>query len=391
MERWICEDSMTWSIAIAAAMLLSATASQAACILTTPDAASSGCPRDWMDRNLHLNDILVVGTHNSYKQAIDPRIMSLIGIKSQAIADSLDYSHIPLDRQLDDGARALELDIAYDPKGGLFSTPLGPRLTGAELPAGYADAMAKPGFKVLHVQDIDFRSTCLTFVDCLTIIRTWSKAHPDHVPILITMNAKDDSPVPFGTVALKFDSVAFDALDAEIASVFARDELITPDQVQGSYPTLRDAVLQHGWPNLGESRGKILFALDEDEPKISLYRNGRKSLEGRLVFVNAPEDSSAAAYLTLNEALTDTAHITRDVQAGFLVRTRADADTVEARKNDTKRREAALASGAQYVSTDYMEPDARFGPYQVRLPNGAVALCNPVRTAARCSGMPIDP
>ena len=40
---------------------------------------------------------------------------------------------------------------------------------------------------------------------------------------------------------------------------------------------------------------------------------------------------SAAAYLTLNEALTDTAHITKDVKMGFLVRTRADADTVEAR------------------------------------------------------------
>ena len=57
--------------------------------------------------------------------------------------------------------------------------------------------MAKPGFKVMHVQDIDFRSSCLTFVDCLRVIKAWSDAHPDHSPILITLNAKDDkSPRP---------------------------------------------------------------------------------------------------------------------------------------------------------------------------------------------------
>ncbi len=363
------------------------------CNLAAPDAAyaGAGCAQQWMDANLHLNDILVVGTHNSYKQAIDPKIMALIASNAAQVAPTLDYSHIPLDQQLDGGARAIELDVAYDPKGGLFANPLGPRLTGTALPDGYADAMTKPGFKVLHAQDFDFRSNCIAFVECLRALKSWSAAHPRHVPILITLNAKDDSPVAMGTQALKFDTPAFDALDAEIASVFSPGEIITPDQVLGTYPTLREAVLEHGWPTLGEARGKFLFALDEDEPKISLYRAGRKSLEGRMMFINAPEDSPAAAYLTLNEALTDTAHITKDVKAGFLVRTRADADTVEARKNDTARRDAALASGAQYISTDYMEPDTRFGPYQARLPNGTVAVCNPQRAAERCSGIPIEP
>ena len=57
----------------------------------------------------------------------------------------------------------------------------------------------------------------------------------------------------------------------------------------------------------------------------------------------------------------------------MVVRTRADADTVEARTGETARREAAFASGAQYVSTDYMKPDLRFGPYQVVLPGGGTA------------------
>jgi hypothetical protein len=241
------------------------------------------------------------------------------------------------------------------------------------------------------VQDIDFRAVCMTLIACLQELKAWSKAHPDHVPILLTMNAKDDEiPFPGSVTPLKFDTAAFDALDAEILSVFSRDDIVTPDQVQGSYPTLRDAVLQHGWPTLGETRGKILFALDEEGDKLKAYQGGRKSLEGRVMFINTTEDSPAAAYLTLNEALTDTAHITKDVELGFLVRTRADADTVEARANDTARRDKALASGAQYVSTDYMHPDTRFGAYQARLPEDVIAACNPVRRPERCAGLPVE-
>ena len=44
------------------------------------------------------------------------------------------------------------------------------------------------------------------------------------------------------------------------------------------------------------------------------------------------------------------------VRDGYIVRTRADADTFEARTNSTERRDRALGSGAQYVSTDYPEP-----------------------------------
>jgi hypothetical protein len=241
------------------------------------------------------------------------------------------------------------------------------------------------------VQDIDYHSVCITFVACLEGLKAWSAAHPDHVPILVTLNAKDDSiPMPNSVTPLKFDTAAFDALDAEVLSVFSRDQLITPDDIQGSYATLREAVLAHGWPTLGDTRGKFIFALDEEGDKITAYQGGRKSLEGRVMFVNAPDDSPLAAYLTLNEALTDTDHITQDVEKGFLVRTRADADTVEARANDISRRDKALASGAQYVSTDYMHPDPRFGSYEARMPAGVVAACNPVRDATRCDGMPVE-
>jgi hypothetical protein len=204
------------------------------------------------------------------------------------------------------------------------------------------------------------------------------------------MNTNDEKTrVPGGTDELPFTESAYDALDKEIRSVFSAREVITPDQVQGRYPTLREAVLRHGWPTLGASRGKVFFVLDEEAPHIAAYRGQRKSLEGRVLFVNTDEASPAAGYITLNEH-ADVARITADVKAGFMVRTRADADTVEARSNDTARRDAALASGAQYVSTDYMRPDARLSSYQARLADGEVAVCNPVRAADKCSGIPIE-
>ncbi len=343
-----------------------------------------------MDRNLHLNDLMTVGTHNSYKQAITPKLFAMISKAAPKAAPTIEYHHPALNVQLDDGARGLELDVVYDPQGGRFAHPLGPTLAGEPVAADYATVMSRPGYKVLHVQDIDFRSSCLTFIECLTVIRDWSRAHPDHTPILITMNAKDDaSPVPGGPAALKFDEAAYSALDAEIRSVFRPGEVITPDMVQGRWPTLRDAVLHNGWPTLGASRGKVLFALDEDPAKVAVYRGARRSLEGRMVFINTDEASPAAAYLTLNEA-SDVARISADVKAGYLVRTRADADTVEARAGDTRRREAALVSGAQYVSTDYRHPEPRFSAYQVRLPDGAITVCNPRRAPERCAGLPVE-
>jgi hypothetical protein len=379
---------------LAAAMVVALFASSAsACDLHAPDAAKAGtgCAQAWMDRNLHLNDLMTVGTHNSYHLRTPEKIMALIRSVAPKAWVGLDYSHPPLLEQLNDGMRALELDLVYDPAGGRFAHPAGLKLAGLPDDPAYVAAMSKPGLKVLHIQDVDFTSNCLTFVACLTIIRDWSRLHPRHTPILITMNTNDEkSHAPGGVDELPFDEKAYDALDVEIRSVFRPSELITPDDIQGRYPTLRDAVLKHGWPTLGASRGRFLFALDEEAPHIAAYRGKRASLEGRVLFVNTDETSPAAGYITLNEH-SDVPRITADVKAGFVVRTRADADTVEARSHDVTRRDAALQSGAQYVSTDYPHPDTRLSDYQARLPGGAITVCNPVRAADRCAGIPVEP
>jgi hypothetical protein len=34
--------------------------------------------------------------------------------------------------------------------------------------------MNKPGIKVLHEEDVDYHTNCLTFVDCLKQVKDWS-------------------------------------------------------------------------------------------------------------------------------------------------------------------------------------------------------------------------
>ncbi|MET0274120.1 MAG: phosphatidylinositol-specific phospholipase C1-like protein [Phenylobacterium sp.] len=353
------------------ALFAAALAAAATCDLERPSGAP-GCTRAEVDA-LRMNDLQAVGTHNSYKLAIAPKEMALLRASAPKDADTLDYSHPRLTEQLDDGARQLEIDVLYDPKGGFYANPMFRKMVPGTTPYDLTPLQG-PGLKVLHVQDLDYRSVCPLFTGCLAEVRAWSKAHPDHVPLLIIMNLKEGKvPIPGSVVAPLFDAAGMDSIDREIRSVFSEAELITPDKVQGKHATLREAVAAGAWPTLKAARGKVMFAMDVPPGQAARYRGARKVLEGRVAFINTDEASPAAGYITLNEPVELSARIQAAVKAGLIVRTRADADTWEARAGTTARRDAAFASGAQYVSTDYMRPDARFGPYEARLPGGGAA------------------
>lgn len=107
------------------------------------------------------------------------------------------------------------------------------------------------------------------------------------------------------------------------------------------------------------------------------------------MFVNTGVDSAAAGWRTLNDPRDQAEAIRQALAAGLLVRTRADADTREARAGDARRRDAAFASGAQIVSTDYIDADARFGEYRVAMPGGGIARCRPRPGDDPCAGLAI--
>jgi hypothetical protein len=338
---------------------------------------------------LQLNDMQVIATHNSYKRHIDPAIMAPLAAHVPGLARQLDYGHEPLAQQLERGVRGFELDVYLDPRGGRFAQPAvlaGLRAAGLALTEPYDPdgELRMPGFKVLHRADVDFFSSCLTLQRCLQALRTWSSAHPSHVPIVVTMNVKDPlpgAPVPPGEPSL--DAEAWDALDREIVRGIGRQRLFTPDDLRGEHDSPCDAALSEAWPELDDARGKLLFVLDESAEKIASYAAGHPALRGRMLFVNALEGRAESAVRILNEPLEQRAYIAELVAQGYLVRTRADADTEEGRSGDERRRDAALGSGAQLISTDFVVPDPRFGSgYAVQLPGGGVARCNPVRQPA---------
>lgn len=341
------------------------------------------------DTCLRLNHLQVLGTHNSYHRAPEPPVLAALGNRAAA----LDYTHRPLTEQLSRlGIRQFEIDVYADPKGGLFASPaalrMGPAFT-ALVPPGAA--MRVPGFKVLHVPDLDFRVTCPTLVACLTEVRDWSRAHPRHVPILVMLELKD-TPVadPRGLgfiVPVPIDAGMMDALDAEIRTVFDAAHVLTPDDVRGARTTLRDAIAEDGWPRLRDVRGQILFAMDNTGAHREAYLAGHPTLEGRMLFVSAEPETPAAAFLKMNEALgAEGSRIRAQVAAGAIVRTRADEPGKEARTGDVTRREAAFRSGAHFVSTDYPEPSPYGTGYLARLPGaaGLSARCNPVAAPAGC-------
>jgi len=339
---------------------------------------------------IRLNQIQVIGTHNSYHAGFGPSEARLWQIKNLDAFNGIDYAHQPLKQQLDAGVRQIELDIFADSQGGRFAHPAGPRMVAEaglppDPPFDPRGVMTQPGFKVMHVQDIDYRSVCQPFVACLKEVREWSHAHPHHIPIFILVETKRSSVEGAMqlTPAEPFTPAAFDALDAEIRSVFQLRELITPDDVRGRYETLNQAVLAGNWPTLESARGKVVFLMDQQWAG-PVYLEGHPSLRGRLLFTNATPGEPDAAFVELNDG--PAGEIEKLVRQGYLVRTRADDSTREARSNDTHRRDAMLASGAQIVSTDYpaSEPARWEGHYSVSLPGDVSARCNPVNAPNGC-------
>jgi hypothetical protein len=346
--------------------------------------AGSAPPLAWSDEP-RLNQIQVIGTHNSYHIVPAPAVLELVATSSRRQAEGLDYSHRPFAEQFSDlGIRQIELDVFADPKGGLFAEPTLRKMVKARGkdpgPDPNADGqLRKPGLKVLHVQDVDFRTHGATFVDALKQVRAWSKAHPGHVPILIMVELKDGGIFGLPTQPVKFGRAELDGVDAEILSVFDRSEILTPDRVRGSSATLPEAIHSRGWPELESVRGLVLFALDNEGAIRDRYVEGHPALKDRLLFVTtdgptAPE----AAWFKVNDPVKEFDRIQRLVREGFLVRTRADADTRQSRANDVTQRDKAMASGAQFLSTDYPEANHRFSDYRVGFPGGIVARVNPV-------------
>ncbi len=363
-------------------------------VATNAGAAGSG-----VDDDVKINQIQVVGSHNSYHLRATQAEYEVRQSVAPEYNIGLDYEHPALGVQFSSQrVRQIELDLFADPHGGLYSDPLIRSFAGeGPLPAAEKAVMDAPGIKVLHAQDVDYRSNCLTFVACLTAVKTWSDAHPDHAPIAILLELKDDAipivPSPPAVTPIPWTSANMTNIDAEIDSVFDAGQIIRPDDIRGSHATVNEGVLAGNWPTLGASRGKVLFLMD-NAGKQADYLAAYPGLHGADLFTNAQPGDPDAAFIERNTPTgANLAQIQDLVRQGYVVRTRADSDTIEARSNDTSTRDAAFASGAQWVSTDYPGPGSAAllgSTYSVEIPGGVTARCNPVNGPSGCVDAVLD-
>jgi len=294
-----------------------------------------------------LNTLRWLGSHNSYRPDLDPAALArqrqIMGEHSAGV----EYAHPPISDQLDLGIRQLEFDPYADTTGGRFAGPYAQN-------AAQMAIMSRPGAKVLHVPLVDARTLCLTLADCFGQVARWSDAHPGHQLLILFVNTKEEGfKTPLIPDPELFTEASLAAIDADAVAAFGRQRLLTPDDVRGGAATLRDAVRTRGWPTARAAAGKVLLVLDSNPRVADLYRTAHPALKGRVMFGLYGEAEPEAAVFNVQDPVADQARITALVAQGFLVRTRADADTREARAGNLGRLAAAERSGAQVISTDY--------------------------------------
>ncbi|MDH4745911.1 phosphatidylinositol-specific phospholipase C1-like protein [Sphingomonas sp. CBMAI 2297] len=321
--------------------------------------------------DLRLDQVQLIGSHNSYRPYPSPQLRARLAGAGAAEWAGLAYGHPPLEAQLALGLRQLELDVAPDPAGGAYAAPYG----GAD--AESRRIMAAPGAKVLHIPGFDTETHCLTLRLCLATLRHWSDRHPGHGPVMVLINTGDAG-------GARFDAGNLAALDADILAEIGRERLVTPDDVRRTLPSLRAAATARRWPSLARAAGRFLFVLDGSTAHEEAYRAGHPSLRGRAMFGFYPEDADEAAVFNIQDPIAEGERIHGLVRAGFIVRTRADVGLKEARAADRRRLDAAIASGAQWISSDLYEgaTNPERLAYRAALPGGVLARCDPV--TARC-------
>lgn len=341
--------------------------------------------------DLKINQLQYLGSHNSYKIRTDQEILDfLIGISNLLPAEynpiEMDYTHVPLKEQLTKyGVRQLEIDLFLDQSGGLYYSRKGNAFYDKEEASGIPELL-EPGIKVLHIADIDFNSHQLTFIKNLQELKEWSTLYPEHLPIFVLLELSEktvNSALPnvgFAIPESWSSEAALLSIEAEILSVFDRSSIIMPDDVRGTYSTLNEGVLNHNWPTIDESRGKVMFLLNNDD-LTPFYTLNAPNLENRLMFTNNsnPSDNDAAF---LSRDISDFQEINTLSEAGYMIRTRVDGGTYQARNNDYSSWISAIQSGAHFLSTDYYKPDDRAGDgtwsfYHVKFDNNLYQI-NPI-------------
>lgn len=297
-----------------------------------------------------LNEIAVMGTHNSYqllgtlpKRGLMKtlQIISFGAVENKAVFEMDTFTE-----QLEQGIRNLEIDIeTVDDEGDV-------------------------SFIVTHSAIIDNVSSAYNFAKGLEEIAMWSENNPGHLPIYLLIEPKDDVPSINNMknfsleYALEFDKVLRQVLG---------DRLLTPAQAMGEYESFEEMRKADDWPALTQVAGKIIVLMHPCSVTQE-YIDNDISIKTQAMFPMlkfGDIDKTYASFILDNDPVNAAENNKKTVdEHNLMVRTRADdyPDFSDERYN------FADNCGSHIITTDYPPRSVReddhtytLGGYTIKL------------------------
>ncbi len=285
---------------------------------------------------IKLNEIAILGTHNSYQTLATKEtrflmnIIDTITLKKLGL-NTFDFEMDTLTEQLEMGIRNIEIDIETLDKDG------------------------KIEFKVTHNSIVDNASSAYDFEKALKEVKMWSDNNPGHVPVIIIVEPKSFVVEVGGMHKFSLDYAK--EADKLVASVFG-DTLLTPADMLRDYSSFKEMRENDDWISLKEARGRVLVLLhdcDVTESYIALD----ESIKTQKMFPMLRYDDRNESYTSFileNDAWRAAERKEESVdECKLIVRTRADKYP----DYSTERYEVTKDCGSQIITTDFPEKAAK--------------------------------
>jgi hypothetical protein len=275
---------------------------------------------DITDTSIALSDIQILATHNSYKKTGPALGRFFVGLGADFDeARSLKYGYLPLTDQFERGIRSMEFDIR----------------------------LRNNRYEITHVPLVDSSSVSVTLKGALEEIKLYSIHNPDHVPMIFLLEIKDDW-MMLDPKLNEIDGQALIKLN-DLITTHMGAYLISPKDVMEPNMTLRESLIEFGWPSVYALRGKSIFVIHPGKYS-TLFDETFTNHQDLSVFIGAYHDQQDKDYASFFVHNTpDIEIISGLVNQNFIVRTRIDSGLVFSQE----RMQLAIDSGAQILTSDF--------------------------------------
>ncbi len=273
-----------------------------------------------LDDSIKLNDVQYLASHNSYKKKGSNIGHFFVGLGSNFDeAKAMNYHNKTLTDQLFSGIRSFEFDVR----------------------------LRNDTFMLTHVPLVDNSSVAPQLAYALEEIKLFSTYHPNHFPIIILMEIKDDW-MMLDPALRTIGSSELNTLNELVKNTMGH-HLFSPIDVIIDQLSLKASIEMHGWPSIQSLLGKVMFVLHAGsfvEPYVALDED----LSSLHMFPSVYADQTHRHYTSFiieNNPLSTM--IPTWVQSHFIVRTRIDSELII----KPEERIQGVLSGAQLLTSDY--------------------------------------